>query len=429
MAQMIIPPKKKKKINSIAVSLYIYWLVLVIWQNFFSYDKDSNLSMLIKMGLLIYLCWCFIRGDPGVKSSRFILWSVFAVFCMLSMLISGESFLGGNMIFYLFPMIFSLLTMVIRADYTIDRKQFLLFLRLVILTVSYMAIYCVISQWTRFVYFFKLTKAYGYEISSFLSSNHEYGMYLVFGITSVIFCYQNTDSIPKHIIYVLLLALFGVNLILTLSRTSYMAGAVIILVFVMTSKAVGTRRWFIFAVVVFVILIFALPNGTDFFEKILLKENNDAGRIEMWDSALDKFREGNLLHRLFGYGNSEIYQFTKENFRHASVHNTYLQVLLVWGAIGFVFIISATVCSMISALRLFRYDRNLAAVFFALVLSQIAFMFTNTACLFQSVIDSYMLTVFSLVVPKYVFNAIIEGKYYPEKNTDTSLPQPQALTL
>lgn len=400
-------PKDKK----LAIRMFIYWAVLMVWQNFLTYNRDSNTTTIIKIGLLLFLCVSFFSAGASVKSGAFCVWALFFADTLLTMLLNGEALVGRSTIYYLFPPVFFLLTLLLRSDYQIDKKQYLLFLYCLIITVLVMVLYGVIYMWDYYAKFLSRERAYGSELTSFLYSSHEYGMYLVFGITAVIIWYQSTDRISSHILALLLLLVFGLNLFLTLSRTSFLACVVLILAYILTSSSAGTKKWFLIVIFAMLLVTFLVPGVLEFVQRILLKENNDAGRFEMWNAAIEKYNSGTVANRFFGYGYTEIMQFTKSNFAHSSVHNSYLQVLLVWGLTGLLFLIGANIYSIVHSVRLFRYDRNMAAVFLALSLSQIAFMLTNTACLFQSVIDSYMLTVFTLVIPRYVGNSIIAGTY------------------
>ena len=414
-------PKDKK----LAIRMFIYWAVLMVWQNFLTYNKASDTATIIKVGLLLFLCVSFFSEGASVKSGAFCVWALFFVDTLLTMLLNGEALVGRNTIYYLFPAVFFFLTLLVRADYQIDKKQFLLFLYCVIITVVVMVLYGIIYMWDYYAQFLSRERAYGSELSSFLISSHEYGMYLVFGITAVIIWYQSTDRPGSHALALVLLLVFGVNLFLTLSRTAFLAALVLISAYILTSTSKGTRKWFLIVIFTMLLVTFLVPGVLDFVQRILLKENNDAGRFEMWNAAIEKYNGGTLMNRFFGFGNTEISNFTKNNFAHTTVHNSYLQVLLVWGLTGLLFLITANIYSIVHSVRLFRYDRNMAAVFLALSLSQIAFMFTNTACLFQSVIDSYMLTVFTLVVPRYVGNSIIAGTYEEALPAETEKKEPE----
>ena len=398
--------------RKLILSLYFYWFILVLWQNMGSYMASSAMALALKLGLVAMLTAIFfVRKDTCLRFVNLFFWSLFCLHAVFLFATKEKGFGGTTLIYYIFPVLFSFLTLVCQSGAQVDKKSYLLFLRLVVATVAYMALYSLIFQTEHFTSFLRLERSYGNELSSFFLSNHEYGMYLVFGITAVMVWYQNTEKRGVHILQLLLLLLFGVNLLVTLSRTSMLACGVMVLVFVFFSKKNGVKKWFLFFIAVVLLALIFTPGSEDFISTILMKENNDAGRFDMWQAAVEKFQSGNTVQRLFGWGHTNIEVYLQRNFLHNTVHNMFLQTLLVWGIAGLTFQVGIIASSIVSAVRLWKKDRNMCAIFLALSFSAVAFMFTNTACIMQSPIDSFMLTVFTVIVPKYVANAIHAGTY------------------
>lgn len=418
MTNLIEKEKEVIKRKSIVFPLFIYWLILVIWQNVSEYTPRSSVATIIKVILLAYLAFEFIRDGIKLKYGNFFLWMLFTSSTMYLISSTEGERTTQLLIYYYFPIIFSFLTLLCRSDTEVDKKSYLTFLKLVIVTVLYMALYSLIFQTSKFTGFLSLSSSYGHELSSFFVSNHEYGMYLVFAITATIICYQNATSLGVRILYLLLLLLFGVNLAATLSRTSLLACAVIITVFVLISKNSGIKKWFLFFVFIVVLLLLFVPEAQDFFQRIILKENNDAGRFDMWDSAILKFKNASIATKLFGHGYTYISYYLSVTFSHGSLHNMFLHTLLLWGVVGECFLIGVIISSIKKAIGIYKHNRNMSVIFLALVFSTITFMFTNTACIMQSPIDSYMLTVFTIIVPRYVANSIQKGTF--EKIEDES---------
>lgn len=406
----IITHKKKKVYKSIVYPIFIYWITLVLVQNLGEYVGTSSISLAIKAALVVYLSISFFIREVTFKTLNILLWIIFTGFVLLNLTMHEQVIDGSIIIYYFFPIIFTFLTFVCGSDTKISRKDYFKFLKLVIATVTYMCLYSIFFRTSHFLGMFSFNSAYGNELTSFFYSSHEYGMYLVFGITSIMICYQATKKLKVRFLYLCLLLLFSANLVVTFSRTSYLACVVIIAVFVFLSRNHKIKKWFIIAIAILAAVIIFIPQMREFVFRMMFKENNDAGRFDMWEIAMRDYKTFPFYQKLLGGGLSATKRYVGITFEHGSLHNMILQVLFVWGVAGMVFMVCVVIHSISNAIRIYRKDRNMSVIFLALSFSAIAFMMTNTACLMQSPIDSYMLTVFTVIIPKYVSNYIEEKK-------------------
>ena len=271
MGMLDSSPKKNDGGRQLVLSMYIYWLILVVWQNVGDYIGSSSFALIIKLLLILYLTFNFMNGTVRVRVGSFLLWMGFALYTAILFLRTENALSSSTLIYYCFPVLFSFLTLVCRTDAPINYKNYLLFLKLIIATVAYMALYSVLFRTAYFTRFFTLRVSYGHELTSFFISNHEYGMYLVFAITATMICYQNTSKRSSHALYLALLVLFAVNLAATLSRTSYLACIVIVAVFVALSKNSSIKRGFLIVSIAIIVFICAVPAIRNFAYTILLK--------------------------------------------------------------------------------------------------------------------------------------------------------------
>ena len=166
--------KNKKFENMYVVGpLFLYWLILVIWQNLNSnYASRTTTDLFIKVVVLVILTWCFLFKDVHIKKINALIWLTFALyfFCMMSFTSNEISF--NIIIYYVFPILFSFLTLVCHSEIEISKKYYIVFLNLFIIVVSYMALYSIIFQTEYFTNILSVNRAYGNELSSFLTSNH-----------------------------------------------------------------------------------------------------------------------------------------------------------------------------------------------------------------------------------------------------------------
>ena len=393
----------RKQSRGLIISLYIYWMIQVIVQNIFKITSASPISLIIKAFLIIYLIFSFVRN--AIKGwNNILVWVIFVVFVIYEFISKESSINGTNVIYYLFPLLFSFLIFVVSPEFVFYEEDLYLFFRLITISILFFCLYSLIFQFNSFTRMLSLTSAYGYELTSIFFSNYEFGMYLTFGIVSAIICYQKERDIIKRIIYSVLVIIFLVNLIATFSRTSILALIVIISVFILFSKNNKLKFFFVFGLIVIAFIIALSSSVRSFIELVLLKGYNDADRYDMWDFATRFIGESPIDIKLFGSGYSKIYDLIKTNFNHGGTHNAFLQTILIWGFVGFAFLVSLIIFSIIRAVKIFRINKKYSLLFIALSLSSIVFMFTATSCLMTSTIESYFLTIFTIVIPRYLGN-------------------------
>lgn len=389
-------------------SLFIYWLILVIWQNIGDYVGNSNFALFIKLALVLFLVIKFCSHTIAINSSKLVLWFVFAAYMIAELVIYGADS-SSTIIYYIFPVILTFLTYICQGNAEVDEESYFNFLKGVIVVVLYMAAYSLIFQTAYFANIFHLTSTYGNELTSFLISSHEYGMYLVFGIISCALCFIKAEKPKTRTLYVVIIIVFSFNLLATLSRTSMLALVAFGLTFFLLSGKNRVKKYIAIAAAIFLMAYIFVPEFRSFLFTIIFKENNDAGRVVMWDASFEYFKNEDFIHQLFGMGNSSMTYYVNTVFGHGSIHNAFLQVLMVLGIFGELWLVGCVICSFIRGIRIRKINRNYGALFTALTVAAISFMFTNTACIMESPIDSFMLTIFTITVPYYVSNGIYQN--------------------
>ena len=398
--------------NNVHIVFLMYWCVLVIWQNISSATNRSGLDLAIKVVLLGMLTIYFFQHSQMVMGRATVCFLLFVV-CLAVPLFMRETFNLNILVSYLFPVLFVFLTVVLGGNFEINKKQLTTFLNVVIAVVVYMAVYAILFCTEQFTSAFALTSAYGNELTSFLVSSHEYGLYLVGGISGCIIClnFKQAESFRSKLPYIAALLLLIPNLILTFSRTSIFGMVCILLVYVVLNKKNKIKRYLIILGVIAVIVIACAPALRSFFYSVVFKENKSASRDILYAMAVDYYQDGSVTQKLWGHGIEASRNFFEQETTHGSVHNAYLQILVYFGICGLFFMVAFLLIQMYANFQLLKKNRFWGAMFAAILLMCIAVMMTNTAFIFNSSIDSYFLTIFAVVVPKYVRNSICAGTF------------------
>ena len=382
--------------------LFGYWFIFLIWQNILPYDAGSFSASLGKVILISSLLFYMWRLQISIEVQTFLFWSIFTLFSLI-MLMLDENTSIQLAVRYLFPPLLTYLIYISNAKSVVTINDYYIFLKLVVISVTAMCFYSLIFEFKALLGVFSLSSAYGNELSSFFISNHEFGMYLVFGIASLYFLYDN-EQVRNKFLYYFLLILLVINLIATISRTSMLACILIFFILSLLLTKGNILNKIIILLGVSILLSIMLIGFQEFIKTILLKEGNDAGRFDMWLGFIEFYLESSFVHQLFGYGFSFAEEYTKANFNLKLLHNAFLQALLSYGLLGLSFLIGIVIKAIINSFVIYKKEKKLAAFFISLNISCLVFMMSNTACLMESPIDSFMLSVFTIIIPKFVMN-------------------------
>ena len=396
--------------KSVGFMLVSYWAVLVFWQNISGAETRGSADLAIKLVLILYFVWFYLHRVKTVGAK--ILWVMLLAVSLLITAFSEAEFPISNVIAYAYPIIFLSMVYGLGDKFEISKRHLIAFCNWIIVITLYAAIYGMVFLPEQFSGIFSVSQAYGNEVTSFFFSSHEYGMYLACAMVSCCICLKmdTGSSTTKKVFYIFAMAVLSLNLLFTFSRTSLLGVAVFLISYIFLGKG-RLKRWILAIVVIAVIITIFSPEISQYLFRIVMKENTLSGRDDLLRSGIAYYRSGTFMKRIFGYGIHDTQIFLKYDLWHSSVHNAYLQILLYYGAVGLLFMLSFLISQLWESIRFIRQDRFWGSVSLGLVLMAMAMMFTNTAIVFTSPIDSYFLTIFMFVVPKYVRNAIRHRRF------------------
>ena len=394
----------------------LYWGVLVFWQNINKGSTGTLADTLLKMVLISVLTVYYLMHTHSFSLCQLAFSLLFAVNMTVSFMMEETASLR-MILNYFFPVLFVFLSLVAGGELQLSRRKTVRFMRGVILLVSYMAVYAVVTEPETFLNALSVTNAYGNELSSFFISNHEYGMYLMAGVAACLICLELDTERPPLLscCYLVAIPVFLVNLVLTYSRTSMLATLLFLAVYILCNLKSRYGRLMGAAAVLTVTVILTVPVLRVYCFEIVMKGNNPAGRDRLAAAAMSLFREGTLPQKLWGHGVTVTTAVLRTEAGHSSAHNAYLEVILYYGLIGFAVMLAFVATHMATLIRSFKENRVVGVIGFGLLLACISTILTNTAVLFTSPIDSFFLTVFTVLVPRYMRNAVEDKVFSLEK--------------
>lgn len=401
----------KKITDNASMTFLFYWVVLVAWQNINPDATGTTADTFVKIGLLGIMVLYFLFHKKESLSG-------FVPFCIftLSMLISfipENSFAIRSLLNYFFPVLFVFLTLLLGGKHEINKSQLKMFLNGVVAVSLYTALFTMLFMRSDISRALNAGNAYGNELSSFFISNHEYALYMMAGIVSSIILVEISKSknVLRNLWYVLCIALFMFNLILTFSRTYLFATLAVIGIYAFINRKSKLAKLLIFAAIAIGVLIITVPSLSKYVYEIILKSNTDAGRNELTELAWETFNSGSTFEKLWGHGVSSMQDFFENKTTHASIHNTYLQILLYFGGVGLFVLLAFVAFHIFSTIKIIKKEKFLGAIYIALAVGALLAMVAQTVTIFTSTIDSFFLTVFAIIVPKYVMNSINAGSF------------------
>ena len=404
---------KQNNLEKSHIVLFVYWFALLIWQNVRSVGNRGAVDTMIKAGLILLLVGYFCFNAQRLQINALFSTLLLAVLSGATLMsASGVTF--SLFLYYLYPVLFCFVIYTVGWNAQINKNQLISMMHCIIIMVAYIVVYALVFCRDQFTSAFSITNAYGNELSSFLISSHEYGMYLAYGIMAIFLCMEFGESISwwKRILYVIGIVAFAVNLVLTFSRTSLVAFSAMFAVYMFFCANKITKRILLLAVLAMGLTIVFVPQLREFVVSIVFKDGNDAGREELTELGFSLFKDASLFQKIFGDTGFGDKIATASG--HGSLHNGYIQMLVSNGLKGVVFLLVLMINSFRgnkSVKNCSNSEKNLCRLFNGFLLASAFFMLTNTSVLFQSSIDSYFLSLFSVIIPKYVRNAINAGTF------------------
>ncbi len=414
---------QKKKDNKIWLALFCYWLTLLIWQNVRTAVNRGSLDLLVKGVMLAFLVFIYLLNNRYIKRDILLICIVYLAIIAVSKLPQGIP-TTDDLLYYAFPIVMLLLLCGVGGEFTVNKKQLLSLCNCLIVTVSYIVLYALIVHTDSFLYAADVTNAYGNELRSFLASSHEFGLYLAFGMMAILLCMELSEHIGSFLraVYIITFSVFAISLILTFSRTSIVAFALMLVCYLIFFSKAKTGRQILLISLFVLLTVLLIPSARRYLTEIVFKNNNDAGRGEMLGAGWDIFMRCDLRGKLFGIDRERAQMLLYYRYRHMSFHNAYIQVLVTNGICGIAFFATAifiTVRSICRTLKKHLQWRSLTLLLFAFLGAACFYMMTQTTILFASSIDSYFISLFGIVVPQYVCNAICAGTFGEEPQPET----------
>lgn len=408
---MYIKENQKKEAKNISYVLFMYWLVVILWQTFRPVANRSLVDTAVKMGVFLAVVLYAYSNRSEKFSSVFtgtFLFFIATQFC--TFYVDRGNITTGNLITVVFMLmqIFVFFGWCRNARIEIfNLEWFCIQLNRIVLI---MCLYNMIFNWNRFSIVFSLNSgAYGYECRSFLYSNHEFALYTAAAIISLtwLLISEKIKFGKASVLYII----FILNILSTYSRTALLGcgGAILVLLLFYSKK--------IFAWIAGIgALLYSIVLSNDYlytlvFVKILkgsfIGGEIDDGRDSMYEMEWDAFVNADILQKIFGHGYGGASQFPG--------HDAYLVILLTGGIIMFLWFAFVIFLGIYSSLKIMKNNKSVGSLMLGFQILSLLYMVAQTPILFYSTMDSFFITSIAVLIPYYVANGYLDPPKIEER--------------
>lgn len=312
--------------NLIFISLFLAVILLFTKESMLeNHIFDTIIPVLLVMMTIIYFIW---KNGLNVKRFTLLLLMIFLTFISTYyyMFLGSEYLIEGNVNYII--QTFSFLMF-----FAVNRQQFnkIFILNRFVLIISLVVFVTVILD---FIGMLNITNA---TLLNFGSMSYGWIYYNPNTFAQIIFfllCYIILFFEKKHFKIILIVSLY-LLMLLTLSRTGILAGAIITIAYFLKEYKFKVRNIFLFAVIL--ITIFLIIDIIPLIESILEKqERGTSGRILIWSYVINNDILNSVHALLLGNGFS---YGSLDKFDGLSPHNSMLLTIGRHGLIYFILLI------------------------------------------------------------------------------------------
>lgn len=394
--------------TKVHIVMMLYWILLISWQIFRSVTNRSFLDVIVKcclMAIPIFYALSVTKRNNKYRVSSLLFLIFYFVSQIITVIINEEILSLSVIVTILFTSLSYFIYMIMLDHEQLSLKQLINLYDSFIICTVILALYNITFCWSRFSQILKISNAYGHETSSILKSNHEFALYLIFGIIMCIFCIKKKENRKSIIKYYLCILLLLINLVSTFSRTSILSllFCLLVLIYFYNKKVLPK---YILAIGLLVLFIIITPPIRTYVSEVIMKDNTDARRLILLAYGANLIRSLDPLHQLYGIGYTNFGTELYHTLQSTSLHNSYLTIMINGGILELAFYASIIISTFKTAKDCRKYDKFSGSLFLGFIVLSLLFMTTATSIIFTSQLDSYTLTMFGIIIPKYYKNYV-----------------------
>lgn len=388
---------------------FLYLVVMAVLGSLYGLS-DSKTVGFINYAILFLIIIFIVISKISFDINSVIILSVFLLFQMFAFIYSNNylfyknsnlqmpvSFAFNYFLFFTFPL-------VKKPNPKFIYKSIHLMIGIGITACIYEFIFKIQNLGNVFKFFLKPS----FTIQSFYLTRNAFGLLMAVCILLCVFMYLKNG---KKIRYALIGTYFLLNLIMTLSRASYITVAAFVFFFLLMNTKKRLRIILVSSALVLaaVLLYFNNPHIQYFVDTYMIRADSGVnGRNTIWKIALHEMDVWTVLFGK-GLGISRVI-LDQQNFKVTSFHNIYLEMMLSGGVMYFLLFLYMLKTVFRKIKQLFPFDKESAVFFIACILSFMVYGFFEVSMLFYLDLNCLLETFLMITLPILYTNAIVPRK-------------------
>lgn len=295
---------------------------------------------------------------------------------------------------------FTVLMIIIFLNYPLQAKHIKIeeILKFHKIFVYFMAISCVYNMILHPSRIFTITSfnIYGTEgICSFFDNKNTFGVFLLFAsLAAVILKYYT-----KQIRWTLLLGLIIINELMAGCRTAIVISTALMVASILISKSGITFKRVI--ITIFVVIIIAIVfSNVDMLSKMLnnlfFSTNSMDARNNYVTLMKPLIKD---VYAIIGYGSETSKQLAYQYTGNQYFHNTYLNIIIAHGIVGFLLFLSVIFISLKTSIKIKKYDKATSSLCILSCIVYLVYAYVESTILFNTPVISMVATIFVVSMP------------------------------
>lgn len=375
------------------------------------YDLMVGTVFMAQAVIIVFYFIGFTKAE--IKTSYIIIALLFMLFQSITILINYFSYISINYYDYMnvlatFTNFF--LFLCIPSKFRMTYKSLEKFLIGIIILGVLASLYNLVINFDGLTNLAQVKNSYEVNFSSFYLNRNSFAQFLFFAIMA------NTIVVMKRKKWYFYLnyLLFGLNLLITFSRTATVATLVFLLVFFLIywRKQLLTQFKISTVVITTLVLVFLSSTNREFMSELFIrKEAGTSHRSELWLLGAGILNNTNWVFGVGQHTGIRILQLSGES--NSEFHSFYIEMLLMGGLalVGFYVVIFYIIMKNIGII--YKQDRIVGTVYVASLLSFFVYGFFESASFFSLGYVGTLFTIFYITMPLMYANYLRQPKKVP----------------
>lgn len=400
--------------NTVVRKLFICIIVMLFPVAFSNIKYGNNIAMTTNFIAIMYVIEALIlltilmKNRISINMTQFGILILFFIVLLITQLynVSIGRQININDIINILAKVFNIFILfIVITKVRINKDHFIKFVKLVLFLGLISCIYNIVKNFDDMLNINNLASSYEAEFNSFFANRNQFGIFMVISMISTFFVLDKENKI----IYKLLIPIFIINLILTMSRTSILAIIIFIIVReCMNLTAKRALKNIYICLALGIIMYNVLIPYTGLINKMFIRGesiSNASDRTDIWNMGLDVAMNNNFITGLGYFSAQEIAKGM--GFEYTQFHSLYVDTLVSGGVVELA-LLAYIFYFLIKKIKESEIDRKMKYNFYAMYVAFIILSIFESCSFFSIGYVDTIFTIYFITIPILYSNCAIE---------------------